>query len=498
MFPKNIYAQVDECNLVPCLCTGTCKRIDPPGGCTGPNDCPGGCCKGGQCSSNCAPSCSATAPSNLSIAQTAVVTINTVTWIKGTGGDEHILLVDNKKADVDGLCNAGEQGSGTGQCLKVIRNAVSPTTVKGLSVGTVYYYKVVNFKALSCRESTATKAGLSSCTVAPSAVTVLVGGTRNITVSPLNDSSEIIRVDFSSSNPGVASVSPASDNKGTSYSTTVTGVSTGPPPPTATITSKVYLTGPTLACSATADVTVISSGPWWQVKDGDVTTNGDLISKVPSGQFFGIAGAGGYPGIPSYGSTSLTSSNVSPTGWRAQSVSTSTKIYDYNFFENQIPIDITTNYLEPVQSSDLSGATPDLNGFEWYKYTGPLALDLNSLNLGSRKVILLVKNADLNIRGNISLTDGFFGAFVNGKTIVNSAVTSLEGIYLSDLSFETGVGTSALSVRGSVATYGGVSLQRDLTDNRAPAEFFEYAPDQILLFPKNLSTRKISWKEVSP
>jgi len=57
---------------------------------------------------------------------------------------------------------------------------------------------------------------------------------------------------------------------------------------------------------------------------------------------------------------------------------------------------------------------------------------------------------------------------------------------------------SALSVRGALASYGGLSLQRDLSDNSTPAEYFEYAPDLMLLYPTKLSYRKINWKEVAP
>jgi len=55
---------------------------------------------------------------------------------------------------------------------------------------------------------------------------------------------------------------------------------------------------------------------WWQVKDADVSTNSDLRSMIPVGNYFGLIGAGGYPGIPAYaGGTNLTPANVSANGW---------------------------------------------------------------------------------------------------------------------------------------------------------------------------------------
>jgi uncharacterized protein YjdB len=88
-------------------------------------------------------------------------------------------------------------------------------------------------------------------------------------------------VDFVSSNPSVATVSPASDTT-SPYQTTVTAVSVG----SATITATVYYTGGTVACqtgsasfpgSQNTNVTVITTTPWWQVKDGDVMANDELM-----------------------------------------------------------------------------------------------------------------------------------------------------------------------------------------------------------------------------
>jgi hypothetical protein len=54
--------------------------------------------------------------------------------------------------------------------------------------------------------------------------------------------------------------------------------------------------------------------------------------------------------------------------------------------------------------------------------------------------------------------------------------------------------------RGTLVGLSGISLQRDLVDDSvSPAEFFEYAPDQIIfLLNSGLEVRKMSWKEVAP
>jgi len=80
---------------------------------------------------------------------------------------------------------------------------------------------------------------------------------------------------------------------------------------------RVNACGTTQTQSCNTQACIIS--PWWQVKDSDVQTIGDLVSRVPAlalVPFFGDVGGGTYPGVPAYGgSTNLTSANISATGW---------------------------------------------------------------------------------------------------------------------------------------------------------------------------------------
>jgi hypothetical protein len=72
---------------------------------------------------------------------------------------------------------------------------------------------------------------------------------------------------------------------------------------------------------------------------------------------------------------------------------------------------------------------------------------------------------------------------------------------MTDLGFYTGTGNKQLHVKGSVADWGGVSLQRDLgaADNATtPAEVFEYDPNLFSPYPRKLSRYKMRWKEVTP
>jgi hypothetical protein len=260
--------------------------------------------------------------------------------------------------------------------------------------------------------------------------------------------------------------------------------------------------------------------PWWKVVDSDVSTNGSLDSKVPGGKTFGDAGPGGYPGVPAYATTTNISGTLaSPTRWISQSTMSNPRVFDYEFFENQIPSD---TLFHELPSNNFDQATLDANttpsyGYYWYKFNGGgNALDVNinsAINVGSKKAILLLDSADLNINAPVSLTDGqgFFLVIVGknsdggeGDIAVSPSVGNtpydLEGLYLAESEFSTGVAAIPLTVRGSVIAYDGVNLDRDLgpLPNYNAAEIFVFAPDQILLFPTKLGHRKLNWKEVAP
>src|SRR5204863_7537682 len=75
-------------------------------------------------------------------------------------------------------------------------------------------------------------------------------------------------------------------------------------------------------------------------------------------------------------------------------------------------------------STFTSGGTLS-HGYYWYRYDGSTSgLDLtisSDANIGTRKVILMVESADLNINGQINVTDGqgFFMHFVVTTSIGN-------------------------------------------------------------------------------
>lgn len=253
-------------------------------------------------------------------------------------------------------------------------------------------------------------------------------------------------------------------------------------------------------------------GPWWQVKDGDVQTNGNLNSAVADGLYFNLSGLGGFPGVAKYGtSTTLSATKVSAKGWLANSAYSSPNGFqNYTYFRRMVPSETTVN--------TVSGTTLVLNGVEsadgyyWYEYdgalTGGLPLTISSaINLASGvKVILLVTGADLNIEKSINFTSGqsIFVALVDGSININPAVgggsPDLQGFFLADNNYSTGVSANPLYIKGSVVALSGFNLQRDLIglNETTPSEVFEYDPIDIFLFPPKLSIEKTRWKEVAP
>jgi hypothetical protein len=352
---------------------------------------------------------------------------------------------------------------------------------------------------LRCTDTSAVTVPTPGCTVSltPVSANIEEGSSRTFGASVNASNGSIDRVEFSSSNSSVASVNPSSDSS-PSYSTVVTGVNNNINP--VTITARVIMAG-SQRCSDTSSVTVIPPivDPWWQVIDGDVTSNGNIRSLVyGSSEYFDENRAGGYPGVPIYSGVLSVNNRISARSWNANTSTSIDRIYDYLHFRNLVPSDIT--FSNPATTSMSTGGTQQY-GYYWFRASGNYTISSN-LNLGSRKVILFVDGGNLNINARVNLNDGsgFFGAFVDGGITVGSGVTgtpAIEGMFVSDGQFSTS-GSSPLYIRGSVASLSGFSLNRDLTDNRVPAEVFEYAPDQVLLFPPKLAAKKTRWSEIAP
>ena len=500
-----IYGQCKKTNN-PCNGAGLCDAgaVDP---CSGEVSGGGGGGGGGG-------SCGVTKPKDLVVTALSSTKAR-IDWDPGTGAGSQRIYVGPDLATVNNNCP--DSAAANKKCVvsKIISEDADSYTTKSdeaLTAGDVYYWRILTYKSASCNKEESTES-ISSCAVTPSSAGMNVGDPVTITSSVLS-SSLIDKVTFSGGS-GYFTLSKTQDTT-SPYDTVATGVSATDP--TATLTSSVYFDGNNSpVCTSTAPVTVVNpvSIPWWQVVDSDVLSKTSLISDIPSGEYFSLAGAGGFAGVSSYssdagGSTNLTAVDVSSDGWLIDSPYSSLKEYDYRFFENQIPADvistITTVADTTTDASFFETGGTLANGYYWYKYDGgTTGLDLTitgDMDLGDRKVILLVESASVNLEGNIALDNGlgFFMLVTQGDINIDPAVTSLEGMYVADSGVYTGESANQLYIRGSVVGYDGVVLERDVDtlNSTTPSEVFEYAADQILLFPYNLGYRLINWTEVAP
>lgn len=358
-----------------------------------------------------------------------------------------------------------------------------------------------------------------SCTVnlTPDSTSLMAGQSTTLVASVSPSNGTVDRVDFLSSNTTIVTVNPTSDTTAT-YSTTATGVGAG-----STTVSASVIMGGSLRCSDTSTITVSNPGPWFQVKDADIQSGGNLVSKIPAqcvlpdcDPKFDLDGTGGYPGVCAYGGTTANfgSGTVSSKGWLANSGYAGRR-YDYAFFEKLTP---DGAFQTPITESEVTGG--DLisgfqsGGYIWRYRNGNLTIN-GTTNLGIRKVILLV-DGNLTINGRITLDDGtgFFATFVSGNIAVDPTVShpnqpAIEGVFMADGTISTGTRITSsddrLYIRGMLAAWGGINLQRDLdptkasgANNTSAAEFIEYAPDLVFSFPRELARRGIVWREIAP
>lgn len=348
------------------------------------------------------------------------------------------------------------------------------------------------------------------------------GSTEVRTVNIIDETTlSIDRVDFSSANGSVASVT--SPDTSPAFRTTITAQGIGNTNYTATATMQ----DGTTQCAASANIQVVNPSSWWQSKEGDVhAAGGGIISQIPPScnpttdceAYLSLFDAGEYPGIAiAGGSVSTGDGEVSDTyNWSVESSPyTGGFPYTYDYFDDHVP---TGAFVSTVSSfGDLTSGTP-YKGYYIGKTAGDFTISGSPIDLGDAKAVLFV-NGNLNIDTSINLNDGtgFFLVIAAGDISVNASVggaidedPDLEGVYITNRQLKTGTlgldqDTDPLHVRGVVIGLGddgvndGVVLERSLTDNsNIPAELFEYGPDQSLAFPDFLLPEDIVWREVAP
>ncbi len=269
------------------------------------------------------------------------------------------------------------------------------------------------------------------------------------------------------------------------------------------------------------DLAACAVDAWWQAGNGNVISNSNITSIIPSLTETLIKdGAGGKPGVALHGSGSVNSGSgqVSSTRWDARTTY-SAPIPDYQSFYSLVPSG--TSFVDPGANPNFgtfnSGGAADANGYVWYRHTGDMTINNpgNTPFSAGRKVIVFVDGGDVTINGPIQFANranSFFMLIVGpnsggarGGIRIAPAVTSavgtptLEGIF-NARTVATGAGSGPLSFRGSVAATNGITLERDLgaANLTTPGETFTMSPELLWNYPPALTFKRVSWQEVAP
>ena len=180
--------------------------------------------------------------------------------------------------------------------------------------------------------------------------------------------------------------------------------------------------------------------------------------------------------------------------------------YDYDYFVSKIPGGAIPAILAGPVNGSVSCASCNYNGYQWYTNTG--GLTINSLTLAANQNVVIFVNGDLTIAGDVLIpaptASKFFMAVVNGTLTVanptaNPATQTLEGVFVAN-QLTIGSGTTRLISNGSVVSWGGVVLNRNLGAGNVatPAELFNFRPDFVLRIPDELLRLTGLWREVNP
>jgi hypothetical protein len=259
----------------------------------------------------------------------------------------------------------------------------------------------------------------------------------------------------------------------------------------------------------TWDIGYVHGVAWSQAGGGDVYASGMLQSYVPVGAVpareFIPAGAGGYPGLATYGtdynfdSSGATKGEtwVSSKNWLANDTAPAATDY-YQLMYSQYGGDPATwDYDHPASAitKPASRATP-------YYVKGDMTTS-GDWSVWAGQTIVFIVDGNVTIAGKITITgNGFVSFIVNGNITVDPSVGALQGIYITSPAgtFATGTGAVRLIGTGTFVA-GNFNLQRDLGDTGNPttsSELFIYNPQLLFSMPDQMKKLPVSWQEVAP
>jgi len=329
----------------------------------------------------------------------------------------------------------------------------------------------------------------------------------------------INRIEFSSSDAGVASVKPSQNNfPPASYSTMVTGEGVGP----AEISVVVRLVyGTTCSDPTPVQVTVNPPGPWFQTQGGDVHAEGRISSKIfPLNTYFSDADPGDYPGLISYNydeQPNFGRGSVSEKGWLAEDG------FSVNYSFDRFYSKLGSPNEDDLGTDTLKDYVTDYSGQSVFYLNNDIKISNKWDFPANRKAIVLI-NGKLTIDKEIIVPVGSFLAFIVKNDIEIKGVIGakpdqfataaefinrdpdIEGVYITDNVLKTNYDDdnsgNQLKVAG-IFIANSFELDHDLKivsgwNELYPSEIFIARPDLFVNIPEELKESYFFEQEVAP
>ncbi|MFH0863518.1 MAG: hypothetical protein V1858_00305, partial [Candidatus Gottesmanbacteria bacterium] len=192
--------------------------------------------------------------------------------------------------------------------------------------------------------------------------------------------------------------------------------------------------------------------------------------------------------------------------------------YDYTHYADKFNITSSTlNTFDGTKPNPASGIT----GIYFARPTNPerqISISVNWPQISQNDKIIILIDGNLDISKDINVASGGFIAFIVSGDItfykylgINPIADPhsykvVDGIYIADGTISTG-DTSGETDSANKKQFigkgmfiaGNFSLGRTLPDNSTmPAEYFEFRPDLLVNFPKEMGDGQRTWSEVAP
>jgi len=402
--------------------------------------------------------------------------------------------------------------------------SVTTYTLPLLESGTRYYIQVEGTGGLGVQYCNPPSTHLEytyyppSCSLTPESATVEVGTGRTFTQT---SSGPVDGVWFTSLNPNYAQVLTSEDTTaetvGTNslYRSGVRGLLVG----NATIRAQSFING-VVVCTDTSTLTIddvpvpeTAEDGWWQTVGAGVYAGAGgggvtIQSSLPTAASrLIIPGTDDLAAIVrASGTVNVGEGAISDENWSVVSPYQG-KTMDYRYFASRMGVSVGS---VPswgggvIDEGTIAGEEEDFylardGGDGEVSLAGPWAV-----TAGESYVVFV--DGDLELNRNVTVAEGGFVAFiVNGGITVTPGVTQMQGVYVADELFTTETNAPSvdarLFVQGMVVAWGGVSLNRDLSDINNylyPAEQFSYRSDLLINMPDKMKSFALRWQEVAP